>query len=352
MTSTVGKVRELIAAEAAAWFVGNREGLTSKDREAFVAWLQTSPVHVEEYLAHTVIARDLRAACDYSTDALEELLVRARTQPDPIASSSWAHTTREFERPRAPWRRYAATIAAACVVSGIGWVALRTLRPIKTAEAITEINLSTRHGEQLSRRLTDSTVLHLNTDTAVTIRYSNQERIVFLHTGEADFEVTHEAGRAFRVVAGAVQVVDRGTQFDVLRQNDATVVTVIEGRVAVSSSLSDGHSAVTVGGDHQVTVVDGIWPPVKAIAVDAQQSTAWLHRQIVFNHAPLDKVAAEFNRYAAKPIQIVTPGLQKLEISGVFSTDDPAAFIAFLRSLSSVRVEETATQIRVSGNPK
>jgi transmembrane sensor len=354
MTSTEGKVRELIAEEAAAWFVANREGLASKDREAFVAWLQTSPVHVEEYLAHTVIARDLRAACDYSADALEELLVRARTQPDPIASSSWAHTTRELERPRAPWRRHAAAIAAACVVGGIGWVALGTLRPIKTAEgpgAITEINLATRHGELLSRRLADSTVLHLNTDSAVTIRYSNQERLVFLHNGEADFAVTHEAGRAFRVVAGAVQVVDRGTQFDVLRERGATVVTVVEGQVAVSSSLSDGRGAVTVGGNHQVTVVEGVWPPAKAIAVDAQKTTAWLHRQIVFNHAPLDKVAAEFNRYAPKPIEIVTPGLQKLEISGVFSTDDPAAFIAFLRSLNSVRVEETATQIRVSGNP-
>jgi len=43
----------------------------------------------------------------------------------------------------------------------------------------------------------------------------------------------------------------------------------------------------------------------------------------------------------------VSPSLQNLEISGVFATDDPAAFIAFLRSLEGVRVEVTPTSIRV-----
>jgi transmembrane sensor len=58
-------------------------------------------------------------------------------------------------------------------------------------------------------------------------------------------------------------------------------------------------------------------------------------------------VASEFNRYAPTPFEITTPALRALEISGVFATDDPQAFIAFLRSLDGVRVEVTATRIRV-----
>ena len=85
-----------------------------------------------------------------------------------------------------------------------------------------------------------------------------------------------------------------------------------------------------------------------ALAVDAQRTTAWLHRQIVFDHEPLERVAAEFNRYTQKPIEIATPALRNLQISGVFATDDTEAFIAFLRSLKGVRVEVTATRIRVS----
>jgi transmembrane sensor len=106
---------------------------------------------------------------------------------------------------------------------------------------------------------------------------------------------------------------------------------------------------VQLGADEQIRVTEGEWPATPK-AVDAQSTTAWLHRQIIFEHEPLERVAREFNRYTQKPIEIVTPALRNLEISGVFATDDPAAFIAFLRSLEGVQVEVTATRIRVSEN--
>lgn len=350
------KVRDLIAETAAEWFVANREGLGAKERQAFVAWLQTSPVHVEEYLAHSLISRDLGEACVYSDAALGELLARARQQPDFIAPSSSPRLSTGLARIPAPRWWPGALIATAGVMAVIAWFGLEELRTSRRGaapEAVTEINVSTRHGEQLTRRLADNSVLHLNTDSAVTIRYSRKERVVILSAGEAAFEVVHDAGRGFRVVAGAAQVTDKGTKFDVRRGPDMTVVTVVEGRVTVGRpSMSGAAEEVPVGRNQQVTVVNGTWPPPPPVDVDAEHSTAWLRREIVFDHAPLDKVAAEFNRYALKPIEIVTPGLQKLEISGTFSTDDPDAFIAFLRSLDSVRVEETTTQIRVTGSPK
>jgi len=84
------------------------------------------------------------------------------------------------------------------------------------------------------------------------------------------------------------------------------------------------------------------------VAVDSERTTAWLHHQIAFDHESLERVAAEFNRYAAKPIEITTPALRRLEVSGVFATDDPEEILAFLRSLKGVHVEVTATAIRVS----
>jgi transmembrane sensor len=57
-----------------------------------------------------------------------------------------------------------------------------------------------------------------------------------LTSGQADFEVAHEPDRAFRVIAGSAEVVDLGTKFDVRLEHDSTVVTVVEGRVAVGPS--------------------------------------------------------------------------------------------------------------------
>ena len=99
----------------------------------------------------------------------------------------------------------------------------------------------------------------------------------------------------------------------------------------------------------QIRVSEGEWPAAPT-AVDPQRATAWLRREIVFDHEPLESVAAEYNRYTSKPIEIATPALRGLQISGVFATDDTEAFIAFLRSLKAVRVDVTETRVRVSRN--
>jgi transmembrane sensor len=242
---------------------------------------------------------------------------------------------------------------------GLLWLGkMRPLAPVSIpAPGVTALHFETGHGEQQTHNLADGSVLHLNTDTAVTVRYSQRERRVTLTSGEADFEVTHEPARPFRVFAGRAEVVDLGTRFDVRLRNASTVVTVVEGRVAVGLSRTaeargtdSGPGAAPVvylSANQQLLVAEEGWPATPR-SVDAQRATAWLRRQIMFENEPLERVASEFNRYASKPIEIRTPELRDLQISGVFATDNNAAFIAFLRSLDGVRVEVTDERIVVS----
>jgi ferric-dicitrate binding protein FerR (iron transport regulator) len=258
------------------------------------------------------------------------------------------------------WQSVAITAAAVGVMS-LGLLLLQSLTPTARVSApaeATALHFETRHGEQQTYRLADNSLLHLNTESAVTVRYSPTHRLVLLTAGEANFEVTHEPRRTFRVLAGSAEVVDLGTKFDVRMRPDSTVVTVVEGRVAVGPSPMIGKGttgpsdnnfprSVQLGANQQIRLLKGEWPATP-IAVDAQRATAWLHRQIVFDHETLELVTAEFNRYAPKPVEITTPALRDLIVGGVFSTDDPAEFLAFLRSLKGVTVDVTATEIRVS----
>jgi transmembrane sensor len=118
-------------------------------------------------------------------------------------------------------------------------------------------------------------------------------------------------------------------------------------KLGTNSSQNRPPRFVQLSANQQIRVTEGEWPATP-VAVDAQRTTAWLRREIVFDHEPLERVAAEFNRYTPKPIEVATPALRNLQISGVFATDDAEAFIAFLRSLKGVRVEVTETRIRVS----
>jgi transmembrane sensor len=333
------KVRVAIAEQAGEWFVMNEEGpLDARDSAALTDWLKVSPVHVEEFLGVSAVVRDLREAGTYPEYSLEAILARARREDEsPVRQASRRGVT-------------AAVAVAGCAVFSIGLLLLwnaGTDEHLSAPDGIVALHLEARHGEQLTRRLADNSVVHLNTDSAVTVQYGKTERLVTLTSGQAEFDVAHDPARAFRVIAGSAEVVDLGTRFDVRLEHGATVVTVVEGRVAVGPSQSHRSQFVRLSADQQISVVAGEWPST-LIAVDAQNTTAWLRREIVFDHEPLALVAAEFNRYTDKPIEIVTPALRNLQISGVFAIDDTDVFIAFLRSLKGVRVEVTSTEIRVS----
>jgi transmembrane sensor len=301
----------------------------------------------------SAVARDLQHARTDPRYSLEAILARARAEGEGRVQRLWPRETEtDRGRPFAGWFP-AAVAMAACALLSVGlllrWNLKSTERPA-APDSFATLQFETRHGEQLTQRLADNSILHLNTDSAVSVRYTKGERLVTLRSGQASFEVTHEAARAFRVHAGSADITDLGTRFDVRLDEGLTVITVVEGRVAVGPRAS-GRSAsprpVELNADQQVRVADGVWPATP-VAVDAKRTTAWLHRQIVFDNEPLEQVAVEYNRYTSKPIEIETPALRKLRISGVFATDDTDAFIAFLRSLKGVRVEVTATRILVS----
>jgi transmembrane sensor len=361
MISNEEQVRAAIAEQAGEWLVASDEGpLDTQEAAALSAWLKASPVHVEEFLGVSAVARDLRAARADPEYSLEAILARARAEDDTPVQPLWSRVVSAvWGQPRGRLLTATMTMAAFAVLT-LGWFLSWNVTPTvepSVSGGTTALHFETRHGEQLSRRLADNSILHLNTDSAVTIRYGKNERLVRLTSGQADFDVAHEPDRVFRVIAGSAEVVDLGTKFDVRLQHHSTVVTVVEGRVAVGPSPILGRLGansgqnhpppfVQLGADQQISVTEGEWPATP-VAVDAERTTAWLRREIVFDHEPLERVAAEYNRYTAKPIEIATPALRNLQISGVFATDDTEAFIAFLRSLKGVRVEVTETRIRV-----
>jgi transmembrane sensor len=293
------------------------------------------------------LARQLPRAVIDPELSVEALVERAR------ASEDIRPPKPDRERSSGNWLQFGwlQAAAAAGVIAVLGLGALWWKTDHTTQQVAQPLQFAAGHGEQLTQRLDDDTVVHLNTDTTVLVRYGPTERQVEVRQGQAAFEVTHDPARPFRVIAGAVQVVDVGTKFDVYVHGGATIVTVIEGKVLVSQGIPQLSAAgtVPVAAGQQVNVVRGEATP-SATPVDAERATAWLRRKIVFEKQPLLAVADEFNRYGTKPIVIDSPELRRLAISGSFATDDTDSFIAFLRTLEGVRVTVTTTDFHVSRN--
>src|SRR5450631_2118259 len=257
MSPSDEQIRLAIAEQASEWFVENRGGpLDRETRTRFMTWLRTSPVHVEEYLAIAGLVRDLDTAARTTQIPLEPLLARARAETSHVATVDPSVRThsRGATRSRAArgWQ----------VAAALAFLGLANLWMTRDGERFgLPRTYRTAHGEQTERVLPDGSVMHLNTDTKVTVHYSRRERVVDLDRGEVLFEVAHMGERGFRVAAGNVQLLDVGTLFDIYRTPDAVRVTVVEGDVAVytgTPSLAPTfplpRTAVRVGTGYQVGV--------------------------------------------------------------------------------------------------
>lgn len=354
MTASEQLVNAGIAEQAREWFVANDEGpLGAQETAAFLTWLRASPVHVRAFLRVSRLARDIKAAGDDPDLSLEALLKEARADHgDHVVAlePTGVRGGRAIARP--PGTR---SVWALAGVSAVLIVGLSLLWWSRDGERFgLPRTHDTGHGEQALWRLPDGSTLHLDTGGSATVHYSKTERVVDLNRGQALFEVARGDGRRFRVSAGEAQVLAVGTEFDVYRRRDVTLVTVVEGTVTVyageppppSSGIAPPGPSLRVSAGQQLGVEAGkLWP--EPIAADVKAAVAWVQHQIVAEDRPLGEIVEEFNRYARVSIEIDDPALRALRVSGRFDVYDTESFVAFLSSLDGVAVERTATRIRL-----
>jgi ferric-dicitrate binding protein FerR (iron transport regulator) len=102
MNSNEEKVRATIAEQAGEWFVANEDGpLDARGSGALAAWLKISPVHIEDFLRVSAIARDLKEARTDPEYSLEAILARARAKDETAAQQPDRDTcTTEFTNQR------------------------------------------------------------------------------------------------------------------------------------------------------------------------------------------------------------------------------------------------------------
>lgn len=175
--------------------------------------------------------------------------------------------------------------------------------------------------------LADGSVMTLNTDTKVRVRFSDAERLIELDHGEALFDVAHNKLRPFIVAADGASVKAVGTSFTVKKLADQPLaVMVAQGTVELTRvSLA---SPVRVSANNVVTVSDkSVAPkPTKISREEVDRAIAWRAGRIAFEGESLSEASAEFARYSDVKIIIDDPSVGREEITGLFASNDPVSF--------------------------
>jgi transmembrane sensor len=189
----------------------------------------------------------------------------------------------------------------------------------------------TTFGERRVLTLSDGSRLSLDSNSEVKVSYSSRGRLLELLRGQARFEVAHDAARPFWVSAAGAVVKATGTDFDVDLPSQGVVVTLVQGRVAVSSesrtlALKEGDQ-LTIAPDRSLAVA----------AVNTSEVLAWQSGQVVFHNAPLAAAIARLNRYDVAQFVLADPSLATLRVSGTFNTGNAMTVAEILTGYLGLR---------------
>jgi transmembrane sensor len=207
---------------------------------------------------------------------------------------------------------------------------------------------STAVGAHRMIALADGSHVELNTNTLLRAAIDTHYRKVWLDRGEVFFQIAHDTGHPFVVMAGDRSITVLGTKFLVRRDSDRFEVAVLEGRVRVDAAGgSNAHSALLSAGDLVIVRPDAALYRQK-VSQKLNDELGWRRGVLVFDHTTLADAAAEFNRYNSRKLVVTGAIASRLTIDGTFPTGNPAAFIDIVQDVFGLRTENRSDETVIS----
>lgn len=344
--------KKSVAEQAAEWLMILEEK-GEQANPAFADWLRESPTHVQAYLRATTLDTMLRRI-DPERSIETPKPATGVAIPDIFPELEENTFDRAAARSFSRRWRIAASLAALTLTLAASWAAFNWVTgPWKTYR--TDI------GEQRGIELQDGSIVTLNTDSRLQVRFTDNQRSIRLVKGEAIFRVHRDPQRPFRVTSGQTLVQAVGTEFNVYRQDRRTTVSVLEGRVAVipktaaqypplktqtadERNIDNSNVYLDAGEELQVTAHGA--PQIKSKA-NLEKVTAWRQRRLIFVDEPLISIGEELNRYNRQPKIRVEGAAAERRYAVSLDADDPESLLAVLSGDPKISVEHNSGEILI-----
>lgn len=296
--------------------------VSDADRQAFRRWHEQDPAHRAAYAEAEALWNELGDVADPRCRSLSN----AGSQASPDASAGSRHG------PVRPGWQAMAVVASLLLTIVLGLGPLGGFDNPR-ADHVTAV------GEVRAITLDDGSTVHLNTDTALAVHFSEGRRKIELYRGEAFFTVMPDAARPFEVKAGRRVTRAVGTAFNVHIQKTAVDVSVTEGRVRVLASAGDqGESGGLLlnPGEAVRYVSDGNISPYRVQAT--AHPASWRQGRLVFVDQPLQRVIAELDRYQTGRILLLDASIANARFSGTLKLSDTESALTAIENSLPVNV--------------
>jgi len=324
-----------ISLEASSWIAKRDEGFTAKDQDAFFEWLAEDPMHKQVYADRLSFWEEMNGLADWRPEHSIE------PNPDLLASrmsSRWKDRAKVLVA-------FAAAFAVSAIIFNI-WI-----HEDKNEARVLAFGGAESYENHL---LDDGTIIELNRGAEVSVQYSREKRLVFLHSGEAHFMVAKDSGRPFQVRAGDALVEATGTAFNVALASEGIEILVTEGRVLLDPSpfheTDEELGALAnvvqelVAGQYSMLMRSDVLtaPEISSASIDEiEERLAWKAEDLDFTATPLSSVADEFNRRNRIKIEIGDSEIRDLEITAKLRSNNLDGFVALLEVAMDVAADRS-----------
>lgn len=298
--------------EAAEWFAALRRGpMSLAEREEFDNW-RSDAVNQAALNSMHELWGEVAGIAQYDVGLLRRRRIRRKAA-------------------------VAAAIAAVLVPIGI-FLSLPASTPAAQHQFATAV------GEQRQTTMPDGTIVNMNVATDLFYDVTDRKRAVRLDKGEAAFFVHKDKSRPFVVTAGNYEVTAVGTAFNVRNRGGKVEVSVIEGVVSLRAiagpHAGEEFARLIAGKGVELGPVEQLdSKPVRIEPIAPQSAAEWRVRTLTYEDTPLSQVAAEFNLYFRRPLEIPQPELAGRRVTLRLQFDDREQALSTLAGLLGVRVE-------------
>ncbi|QKJ22883.1 FecR family protein [Poseidonibacter lekithochrous] len=320
-----------IQEQACNWLNLKKEKCPTFNNEEFLVWLNEKEEHFSAYKKEEELRKNISAI---SNDVLKEL------------SSEVFNEIKENKNRKILFK---AIIPYSLAASLLLILSFSIFEMFKGPEVLYSKEFITKNKVLTNIKLKDNSIISLDSNTTLKIKYYEKSREVLLKKGKAFFWVKSNRNRPFLINANFTNVEVIGTKFEVSNINNRVDVNVKEGRVKVAKVfnknkkprilvLLEKGQKVSLNSNGEIDKLQNI--NVKSIA-------PWEQGKLIFKQDSLKNVMYEFSKHLDIDVKFETKKSSLYAITGEFNTNKFDNLLKSLPLIHPISIERTANKILI-----
>lgn len=328
--------------EIALWVARLDRGLTDDEEEELQQWLMVDDSRMDNLLEMAELWD-----CAGSLSRLAEMCPRQKN-------------TNRISNKQLAIAASTVVLIGGALIAYFSQISVDSVPSVYVRSAPQKGTYQTAVGEQSAAVLTDGTQLFLNTDTALSVEYSVDQRRIDLNRGEVHVFVAKDEKRPLTVYANGKAVRAVGTAFNVERVGDDEIeLLVTEGIVSVENHDSidlaktevlgerEAVGVINVSAGYQLTISRDERVLIKVGRDELDTKLAWRAGNLIFKGESLEAVVNEINRYTAVKFEFADEDIKRIRVVGLFKTGDVTGLTTMLKNNFQLSVNHYEQEKRI-----